>query len=66
MKAAGINVIERVPLIVGRNPSNAHYLDTKADKMGHLLFSKPTIKNSPKGVGSFASAIRLNFIIFDS
>ncbi|HEK0785908.1 TPA: GTP cyclohydrolase II [Proteus mirabilis] len=40
MKAAGINVIERVPLIVGRNPSNAHYLDTKADKMGHLLFKK--------------------------
>lgn len=39
MKAAGINVVERVPLIVGRNPSNAHYLDTKADKMGHLLFN---------------------------
>ncbi len=32
MKEAGINVVERVPLIVGRNPSNAHYLDTKADK----------------------------------
>ncbi|MFN2937341.1 GTP cyclohydrolase II, partial [Escherichia coli] len=24
----------------GRNPSNAHYLDTKADKMGHMLFKK--------------------------
>ncbi|VTN08393.1 GTP cyclohydrolase-2 [Raoultella terrigena] len=24
-------------LIVGRNPKNAHYLDTKAAKMGHLL-----------------------------
>ena len=34
---AGINIIERVPLIVGRNPKNAHYLDTKAAKMGHLL-----------------------------
>lgn len=34
---AGINVIERVPLIVGRNKKNAHYLDTKAIKMGHLL-----------------------------
>ena len=31
-----------VPLIVGRNPKNAHYLDTKAAKMGHLLNSKPT------------------------
>ena len=26
-----------VPLIVGRNPNNEHYLDTKAEKMGHLL-----------------------------
>ncbi|NGE24212.1 GTP cyclohydrolase II, partial [Klebsiella pneumoniae] len=32
---AGINITERVPLIVGRNPANAHYLDTKAEKMGH-------------------------------
>ncbi|STX08149.1 GTP cyclohydrolase II [Klebsiella pneumoniae] len=39
---AGINIVERVPLIVGRNPKNAHYLDTKAAKMGHLLNSKPT------------------------
>lgn len=34
---AGINITERVPLIVGRNPANAHYLDTKAEKMGHML-----------------------------
>ncbi|MXP67399.1 GTP cyclohydrolase II [Pantoea sp. Aalb] len=34
---AGINIIERVPLIVGRNPSNERYLDTKAKKMGHFL-----------------------------
>ena len=34
---AGINIVERVPLIVGRNPKNAHYLDTKAEKMGLLL-----------------------------
>ncbi|MDC9596242.1 GTP cyclohydrolase II [Xenorhabdus anantnagensis] len=38
MIEAGINIIERVPLIVGRNPKNAHYLDTKANRMGHLLF----------------------------
>ncbi|SNC58755.1 GTP cyclohydrolase II [Sodalis endosymbiont of Henestaris halophilus] len=36
---AGINISERVPLIVGRNPKNARYLDTKAAKMGHLLNS---------------------------
>jgi len=26
-----------VPLSVGRNPNNEHYLDTKAAKLGHLL-----------------------------
>ncbi|KGD73110.1 GTP cyclohydrolase [Tatumella morbirosei] len=34
---AGINIAERVPLEVGRNPKNTGYLDTKALKMGHLL-----------------------------
>ncbi|KAA8718121.1 GTP cyclohydrolase II [Morganella psychrotolerans] len=42
---AGINITERVPLIVGRNPSNAHYLDTKAEKMGHLLCQAPGCKH---------------------
>ncbi len=37
LKSAGINIAERVPLEVGENPNNAHYLDTKAKKMGHLL-----------------------------
>lgn len=32
----GIEVVERVPLVVGRNEINAGYLDTKADRMGHL------------------------------
>lgn len=34
-----INVVERVPLIVGRNPNNSKYLDTKASKLGHLLYT---------------------------
>lgn len=33
----GIEVVERVPIERGRNPYNAAYLDTKAEKMGHLL-----------------------------
>ncbi|OHX10400.1 GTP cyclohydrolase II [Chromobacterium sphagni] len=37
LQAAGINVVERVPLQVGRNPYNDHYLDTKAAKLGHML-----------------------------
>ncbi|BGI51155.1 MAG: GTP cyclohydrolase II [Arsenophonus endosymbiont of Ceratovacuna japonica] len=38
IKNAGINVIERVPLIVGRNPQNNNYLNVKASKLGHILF----------------------------
>lgn len=34
-----IHISERVPLIVGRNPKNSKYLDTKADKLGHLLYN---------------------------
>ncbi len=37
MEKNGINVLERVPLILGENPTNAHYLATKARKSGHLL-----------------------------
>ena len=36
----GIVVTERVPLVVGETPQNRQYLDTKRDRMGHLL---PTI-----------------------
>lgn len=33
----GIEVVERVPLVVGVNDMNADYLATKRDRMGHLL-----------------------------
>jgi 3,4-dihydroxy 2-butanone 4-phosphate synthase/GTP cyclohydrolase II len=33
----GIQVVERVPILVGINPQNARYLATKREKMGHLL-----------------------------
>ncbi|MXP56194.1 GTP cyclohydrolase II [Pantoea sp. Mhis] len=39
---SGINIVERVPLIVGSNPKNAYYLHTKAEKMGHLLSNNIT------------------------
>lgn len=37
LSKAGINIIARLPLIVGKNPNNANYLATKAIKMGHIL-----------------------------
>jgi 3,4-dihydroxy 2-butanone 4-phosphate synthase/GTP cyclohydrolase II len=33
----GMRVVERVPLQVGRNPHNRHYLATKVKKLGHLM-----------------------------
>lgn len=37
MQDCGITVVERVPLRVGENRHNHHYLATKAKKSGHLL-----------------------------
>ena len=37
MQSQGIEVVERVPLQVGRTPENTDYLDVKARKSGHIL-----------------------------
>ena len=37
MTAEGIDVVERVPLVTETNRFNAHYLDVKREKSGHLL-----------------------------
>ena len=37
MQETGLDVVERVPLKVGENRFNHHYLATKAKKSGHLL-----------------------------
>ena len=37
MQGCGLEVVERVPLKVGRTRFNTRYLDTKAAKSGHLL-----------------------------
>ncbi|WP_196139463.1 GTP cyclohydrolase II [Aliikangiella sp. G2MR2-5] len=37
LKAAKIDVVERVPLKYGRNPHNESYLSTKHGKLGHYL-----------------------------
>lgn len=34
---AGIEIVERLPLLAGRNPHNHAYLATKAAKFGHLF-----------------------------
>lgn len=37
LQQAGIDIVERVPLQVGRNDYNDHYLATKQAKLGHML-----------------------------
>ena len=37
LEQCGISVIERVSIQEGRNPHNDKYLDTKAEKLGHML-----------------------------
>ncbi|RKS87715.1 GTP cyclohydrolase II [Orbus hercynius] len=44
LEEAGINIAERIPLEVGENPNNEHYLQTKMQKMGHILHLHPVDK----------------------
>ncbi|MWP61753.1 GTP cyclohydrolase II [Gilliamella sp. Pas-s25] len=37
LEQSGIKITQREPLEVGENPDNEHYLETKVNKMGHLL-----------------------------
>lgn len=48
----GIEVSERIPLVVGRNSVNAAYLDTKAARMGHRYQSDAaTLEGQHRGHG---------------
>lgn len=37
LNAYGLEIVERVPIEIQSNPSNEFYLQTKKDKLGHLL-----------------------------
>ncbi|MDY6906648.1 MAG: bifunctional 3,4-dihydroxy-2-butanone-4-phosphate synthase/GTP cyclohydrolase II [Chloroflexota bacterium] len=37
LEGYGLKVVETVPIVVRPNPMNIHYLETKKNKMGHLL-----------------------------
>jgi len=37
LRAEGIDVAKRIPLVVGKNPHNRDYLETKKNDMGHLF-----------------------------
>jgi 3,4-dihydroxy 2-butanone 4-phosphate synthase/GTP cyclohydrolase II len=37
LSAYDIQVVERIPLRVGGNPHNIRYMETKRERLGHLL-----------------------------
>jgi len=37
LEKGGVEIVERLPIQVGRNPHNESYLSTKASKLGHWL-----------------------------
>ncbi|WP_447946648.1 GTP cyclohydrolase II [Microbacterium lacticum] len=37
LRALGLDIVEQVPLLVGVGPSNHQYLETKRDRMGHII-----------------------------
>jgi 3,4-dihydroxy 2-butanone 4-phosphate synthase / GTP cyclohydrolase II len=40
LKGHGIEIVERVPIEIEPKQENHHYLSTKKEKMGHILFGK--------------------------
>ncbi|HZU77419.1 MAG TPA: bifunctional 3,4-dihydroxy-2-butanone-4-phosphate synthase/GTP cyclohydrolase II [Dehalococcoidia bacterium] len=52
LEAYGLEVVQRVPLLVPPNPENEAYFRTKKEKMGHIL---PMIRRAPKGKGRAAA-----------
>ncbi|MCJ1706620.1 GTP cyclohydrolase II [Microbacterium sp. VKM Ac-2923] len=37
LRGLGLDVVEQVPLLVGVGPNNHQYLETKRDRMGHII-----------------------------
>lgn len=37
LRSFGLDVVEQVPLLVGVGPNNHQYLETKRDRMGHII-----------------------------
>lgn len=65
LKGFGIEVVGRLPLLIETNEYNTRYLETKAEKLGHLLMQTKlltiAIRWQDDGVSSFEQAYRHNF-----
>ncbi len=45
----GVDVVERVPLVVGVVPTNERYLATKQERMGHLIDGPRAVRRTTEG-----------------
>ncbi len=45
LKGYGLEIVQRIPLEISPNPRNARYLETKRDKLGHLISNDWIVKN---------------------
>lgn len=43
LEAYGLQVVDRIAIVTTPNPENARYLDTKRDKLGHIMPSAQTV-----------------------
>jgi len=44
LKGYGLEVVERIPIEITPNEVNARYLQTKRDKLGHLILNGPGVE----------------------
>ncbi len=54
LEGYGLEVVERIPVEIHANPHNLRYLETKRDKMGHLI--NPTTDRPPAVEGAALDA----------
>lgn len=52
LQGYGLEIVERVPIIIPPNPLNARYLETKRQRMGHLLDFKTGCQSGSLGASS--------------
>ncbi|AGF51878.1 GTP cyclohydrolase II [Synechocystis sp. PCC 6803] len=56
LKGYGLEIVERVPLLIEANDYNSHYLTTKAEKLGHWLVKNYLLAIAIKFTPNVASA----------
>jgi 3,4-dihydroxy 2-butanone 4-phosphate synthase/GTP cyclohydrolase II len=56
LEGYGLRVVERIPLLTEPTAANQDYLETKREKLGHLILPAPRARRRTKGNGSALGA----------